>query len=342
LGIESGEILSIASVPSFNPNLIIRKPNFNYWQSLLKNPMSPLIDRSIQGLYAPGSTFKMIVALAGLKHKAINSAHTEFCEGKIEFGDRFYHCWKTQGHGEINVEKAIKESCDVFFYELSKKVGIDKIAEVAKEFGLGQILDIGLDNQKKGIVPSKKWKKEKLQENWYAGETLNTAIGQGYALSTPLQLAVMVARIASNGKKIEPTIIKRKEKKEFDEIENISEHIGLIKRAMFKVVNEQGGTANYSLISKKLLNKNDKYSFSGKTGTSQVKKITLEERESKDFRKKEIEWKNKDHALFIGYMPSKNPKYAVSVIIEHGGSGASTAAPIAKKIFDYVHNLENS
>ena len=168
-----------------------------------------------------------------------------------------------------------------------------------------------------------------MKESWYAGETLITGIGQGYLLATPLQLAVMTARIASNGKKIEPTIFKRKEKKEFDKIPNINNHIDLINRALFKVVNEQKGTANRS--------KSEEYSFSGKTGTSQVKKITIEERESDDYKKKDIDWKNKDHALFVGYMPSENPKYAISVVIEHAGSGASTAAPIAKRTFDYIY-----
>ena len=171
-----------------------------------------------------------------------------------------------------------------------------------------------------------------MKENWYAGETLIAGIGQGYLLTTPLQLAVMIARIASNGKKIEPTLFKRKEKKEFDKILIINNHIDLVNRALFKVVNEQRGTANRS--------KSEEYSFSGKTGTSQVKRISLEERESKGFREKEIEWKNRDHALFVGYMPTKNPKYAISVIIEHGGSGASIAAPIAKTTFDYIDKLK--
>ena len=183
-------------------------------------------------------------------------------------------------------------------------------------------------------MPSKKWKEENFNESWYGGETLNTAIGQGYVLSTPLQLAVMTSRIASNGIKVEPTIFKRKEKKEFNQIRGLTKHIELIKKAMFKVVNEQGGTAFRS--------KSDKFLFSGKTGTSQVKKITMSERESEDFRKKEIEWKNKDHALFVGYMPSKKPKYAISVVIDHGGSGASVAAPIAKKIFDFMQDLKIS
>ena len=331
LDINTGEIISMVSIPDYNPNLIIKKPNSVYWSEILNNSHAPLINRSIQGLYAPGSTFKMIVALAGLQKGVISTKDSVFCEGKIDFGNRPYHCWKTNGHGKTNLLRAIKESCDVYFYELSKKIGIDDIAKMAKEFGLGQVSDLGFENEKKGIIPSKKWKKETIKESWYAGETLNSAIGQGYTLSTPLQLAVMTARIASNGKKIQPSIFKKDLANEFENINVKNNHIDLIKKGMFKVVNEQKGTAFKS--------RSNLITFSGKTGTSQVKKITLEERESEDFRKKELSWKNKDHALFVGYMPSKNPKYAISVVIEHGGSGASVAAPIAREIFDFIHKL---
>ena len=293
---ENGEILSMASSPKFDSNLIIKKPNQNYWESLLSNPLSPLTDRSVQGLYAPGSTFKMIVAIAALKHNLINSKSHFFCESKINYGDRLFHCWKTNGHGKMNVFSAIKESCDVFFYDLSIKVGIDKIAEVAKDFGLGEIYKANIGNQKKGIVPSKKWKKETLKESWYGGETLIAAIGQGYVLSSPLQLAVMTSRIASGGKKITPSILKNNKIKNFQLMDKYKKEIKIIQKAMFKVVNETKGTANKS--------KAKNFNFSGKTGTSQVKKITLAERESEDFRKIDIEWKNRDHALFVGYMPS--------------------------------------
>ena len=332
LDINTGEIISMVSIPDYNPNLIIKKPNSVYWSEILNNSYAPLINRSIQGLYAPGSTFKMIVALAGLRKGVISTKDSVFCEGKIDFGNRPYHCWKTNGHGKTNLLMAIKESCDVYFYERSKKIGIDDIAKMAKEFGLGQVSDLGFENEKKGIIPSKKWKKETIKESWYAGETLNSAIGQGYTLSTPLQLAVMTARIASNGKKIQPSIFKKNSANEFENINVKNNHIDLIKKGMFKVVNEQKGTAFKS--------RSNLITFSGKTGTSQVKKITLEERESEDFRKKELSWKNKDHALFVGYMPSNKPKYAISVVIEHGGSGASIAAPIAKNIFNYLHNIK--
>ena len=187
MNIQNGHILCMASTPSYNPNKIIEKPNKEYWDSLLQNNLSPLTFRSIQGLYAPGSTFKMIVAIAGLYHGIINSNTAHFCDGKISLGDRLYHCWKNNGHGSMNVENAIKESCDVFFYEISKSIGIDKIAKVAKDFGLGKEYELPLSNQKKGIIPSKKWKKDNLGESWYPGETLISAIGQGFVLTNPLQ-----------------------------------------------------------------------------------------------------------------------------------------------------------
>ena len=202
MNVENGEILCMASMPTYDANKIITKPNKEYWDELLNNNLSPLTFRSIQGLYAPGSTFKMIVAIAALKHGIINKESKTFCNGKIEFGDRLYHCWKNNGHGNMNIINGIKESCDVFFYELARKLGIDRIAEVAFDFGLGQIYDFELKNQKKGIVPSKKWKKDTMHESWYAGETLITGIGQGFVLANPLQLAVMTSIIASKEKRI--------------------------------------------------------------------------------------------------------------------------------------------
>ncbi len=331
INIKNGEILCMASTPTYDPNKIIQKPNKEYWESILANSLSPLTNRSIQGLYSPGSTFKMIVAIAALKHGIINIDTIHSCTGKIGFGNRLYHCWKTNGHGKMNVTDAIKQSCDVFFYEISKKLGIDKIAEVAKDFGLGQSYDISMPNQKTGIVPNKKWKKEKIGESWYAGETLISAIGQGFVLTNPFQLAVMTSIIASNGKIVEPTIIKDNPVS-FKTNEKYSNEIKIIKKAMFQVVNEKKGTAFKSRL--------EDIKFAGKTGTSQVRRISLSERESDDFREKEQEWKNRDHALFVGYMPYDNPKYSISVIIEHGGSGASTAAPIAKQIFNYINELE--
>ena len=331
INIKNGEILCMASTPTYDPNKIIQKPNKEYWESILANTLSPLTNRSIQGLYSPGSTFKMIVAIAALKHGIINTETTHSCIGKIGFGNRLYHCWKTNGHGKMNVTDAIKQSCDVFFYEISKKLGIDKIAEVAKDFGLGQSYDISMPNQKKGIVPNKKWKKEKIGESWYAGETLISAIGQGFVLTNPFQLVVMTSIIASNGKMIEPTILKSNGAG-FKTNQKYSREIKIIKKAMFKVVNENKGTAFKSRL--------EDIKFAGKTGTSQVRRITLSERESDDFRDKEQEWKNRDHALFVGYIPYDDPQYAISVIIEHGGSGASTAAPIAKQVFNYINKLD--
>ena len=330
INIKNGEILCMASTPTYDPNKIIKKPNKEYWDSILSNSLSPLTNRSLQGLYSPGSTFKMIVAIAALKYGVISSKSTHSCSGKIEFGDRLYNCWKTNGHGKMDVTNAITQSCDVFFYEISKKLGIDKIAKVAEDFGLGQIFDISMPNQKKGIIPSKKWKKTTLGESWYAGETLISGIGQGFVLTSPFQLAVMTSIIASDGKKVEPTILKSKNIN-FKTNSKYSDEIKIIKEAMFKVVNVNKGTAFKSRL--------QDVKFSGKTGTSQVRSISLSERESDEFRKKEQEWKNRDHALFVGYIPFDDPQYAISVIIKHGGSGASTAAPIAKQVFNYIHKL---
>ena len=332
MNIQNGNIMSLVSTPTYNPNKIIQKPNKKYWDSILSNDLSPLTFRSIQGLYSPGSTFKMIVAIAAIYHGVIDTNTKHFCSGKIGLGDRLYHCWKNNGHGSMNVENAIKESCDVFFYEISKKVGIDKIAEVAKDFGLGKIYNLPIDNQKKGIIPDKEWKKKNLNESWYPGETLISAIGQGFVLVNPLQLATMTSIIASNGLSISPRLISNNKNINFNKITKYTSAIKIIKKSMFKVVNEVKGTAYKS--------KSNHFSFSGKTGTSQVRRITVAERESEDFRKKEVEWKKRDHALFVGYMPSDKPKYAISVVIEHGGSGASTAAPIAKEIFEFINNLE--
>ena len=330
INIKNGEILCMASTPTYDPNKIIKKPNKEYWDSILSNSLSPLTNRSLQGLYSPGSTFKMIVAIAALKYGVISSKSTHSCSGKIEFGDRLYHCWKTNGHGKMDVTNAITQSCDVFFYEISKKLGIDKIAKVAEDFGLGQIFDISMPNQKKGIIPSKKWKKTTLGESWYAGETLISGIGQGFVLTSPFQLAVMTSIIASDGKIVEPTILKSKNIN-FKTNSKYSDEIKIVKKAMFNVVNVNKGTAFKSRL--------QDVKFSGKTGTSQVRSISLSERESDEFRKKEQEWKNRDHALFVGYIPYDDPQYAISVIIEHGGSGASTAAPIAKQVFNYIHKL---
>ncbi len=331
MNIKNGHIICMASTPSYNPNKIIKKPNTEYWNSLLQNDLSPLTYRSIQGLYAPGSTFKMIVAIAGLYYGVIDKQTKHICNGKVSLGDRLYHCWKNNGHGSMNVDSAIKESCDVFFYEISKKIGIDKIAKVAQDFGLGKMYDIHMNNQKIGIIPSKKWKKENLGESWYPGETLISAIGQGFVLTNPLQLATMTSIIASDGNIIEPKIINDEKIIEYKKLEKYKSAIKIIKNSMFKVVNENRGTAFKS--------KSDEILFSGKTGTSQVRRITVAERESEDFRKKEVEWNKRDHALFVGYMPHDNPKYSISVVIEHGGSGASSAAPIAKQVFQFINKI---
>ena len=336
INVNSGEIIGMLSVPDFDPNKLISKPNDKYWKQILENPLAPLNNRATQGLYAPGSTFKMIVALAALKKQIINLDSSVNCTGKIEFGDRLYHCWKTEGHGRVSLLRAIKESCDCYFYKLAEKVGIEDMHEMSMNLGLGNLTNIELPSEKKGLVPNKNWKKKKYKQSWYAGETLITGIGQGYVLTTPLQMAVMTALIANEGKRIKPTLIKKTEDVNISELSDIpvnKDHIKIVKTALFKAVNEPMGTAY------RIKTNPEKYNLAGKTGTSQVKRITIEEREQEDFRKKEIDWKDKDHSLFVGYMPADRPKFAISVVIEHGGSGSAIAAPIARRIFDKIYEL---
>ena len=336
INVNSGEIIGMLSIPDFDPNKIINKPNEKYWNQILENSLAPLSNRATEGLYAPGSTFKMIVALAALKKQVINLDSSIICSGKIEFGDRFYHCWKTDGHGRVNLIRGIKESCDCYFYYLAKKVGIEDIYDMSIKLGLGNLTDVELPLEKKGTVPNKNWKKKQFNQNWYAGETLIAGIGQGYVLTTPIQMAFMTALIANEGKRIQPTLIKKTEDANVSGLKDIpvnKDHLKIVKSALFKVVNEPMGTAY------RIKTNPDNYILAGKTGTSQVKRITAEERESEDFRKKEIEWKDKDHSLFVGYMPADRPKFSISVVIEHGGSGSATAAPIARRIFDKIHEL---
>ena len=331
LDVHTGATMVQASSPSFDPNNFTNGISENEWKELSEDERAPLRNKAIAGEYAPGSTFKMIVALAALEAGIINKNTSFFCSGSLTLGDGKFHCWKKHGHGLTNLKKGIAQSCDVYFYELSRRVGIDRIAIMAKRFGLGQNLDLDIPGSRPGLIPNKAWKKAAIGKSWVRGETLLAAIGQGFVLTNPFQLAVMTSIIASNGKMVEPTIIKGNPVS-FKTNEKYSKEIKIIKKAMFQVVNENKGTAFKSRL--------EDIKFAGKTGTSQVRRISLSERESDDFREKEQEWKNRDHALFVGYMPYDDPKYSISVIIEHGGSGASTAAPIAKQIFNYINELE--
>ena len=369
MDIFTGDILAMHSSPSFDPNLFLYGISYENWERIRDNPKKPLINRSITGLYPPGSTIKPIVALSALENNIISPNFKVNCSGKIEMYGQTYNCWKKKGHGIVNLREALKVSCDTFFYEMSRRLGVDRLNETAKKFGLGNKVFSNIFNEeKKGLVPSTEWKKNTLGRGWVLGETLITGIGQGYIQTTPLQLCLMTAQLANGGFKINPKIIVNEADLSFEEIkfkieknlekkiqgpdfddamvndieissnkdENLfeplfrnQENVKFVLEAMFASTNEVRGTSYSSRIEDK------KYQFAGKTGTSQVKRITEAEREL-DLDISQIPYKDRDHALYIAFGPYKNPRYAVSIFVEHGGSGGSTAAPMAKKLFKIV------
>lgn len=352
MDIYTGEIVAMNSSPSFNPNDFLYGIGSKKWKDLNSNPSKPLVNKTISGLYSPGSTIKPIVALSALENNIISPDLKVNCKGHknpLELYGSKYHCWKKKGHGYMTLSNAIKQSCDTYFYEVSRLLGVDRLNETARKFGLGDIvLKDFFDNEKKGVVPSTKWKKEAIGQNWYLGETLITGIGQGYIQTTPLQLTLMTAQLANGGSKINPTIIPDNTKnielikKQMQNNESIDfsstdypslvrnkENIKFVLDAMFRSTNEIYGTSYSSRI------EDPKYQFAGKTGTAQVKRITEAEREL-DLKLEQIPYKERDHAWYIAFGPYKNPRYALTVLVEHGGSGSSAAAPIAKKLFKKI------
>ena len=352
MDIYTGDIIAMQSSPSFDPNLFIFGISQDDWQLIRNNPLKPLVNKSLSGLYSPGSTFKPMVALSALENNIITKNFKVNCTGKTEMYGQTYHCWKEKGHGVVNLKEAMKQSCDTYFYEIARKLGVDRLRETSIKFGLGdKVLDKTFNNEKKGLVPDTKWKKNNLGKGWVLGETLITGIGQGYIQTTPLQLCLMTAQLANGGFKIYPKITINEKDKTAAEIKELmnegqdflesfgndqytklfdkKENIELIRNSMFASTNEIRGTSYSSRI------EDPKYQFAGKTGTSQVKRITEAEREL-DLATKDIDYKNRDHALFIAFGPFKNPRYALSIVIEHGGSGSSVAAPLAKELFKLI------
>ena len=352
MDIYTGDIIAMQSSPSFDPNLFIFGISQDDWQLIRNNPLKPLVNKSLSGLYSPGSTFKPMVALSALENNIITKNFKVNCTGKTEMYGQTYHCWKEKGHGVVNLKEAMKQSCDTYFYEIARKLGVDRLRETSIKFGLGdKVLDKTFNNEKKGLVPDTKWKKNNLGKGWVLGETLITGIGQGYIQTTPLQLCLMTAQLANGGFKIYPKITINEKDKTAVEIKELmnegqdflesfgndqytklfdkKENIELIRNSMFASTNEIRGTSYSSRI------EDPKYQFAGKTGTSQVKRITEAEREL-DLATKDIDYKNRDHALFIAFGPFKNPRYALSIVIEHGGSGSSVAAPLAKELFKLI------
>tara|TARA_B100000886_G_scaffold6458_1_gene4098 strand:+ start:7 stop:1794 length:1788 start_codon:yes stop_codon:yes gene_type:complete len=344
MDIYSGEVIAMHSSPSFDPNLFVFGISQDDWQIIRNDPMKPLVNKTLQGKYSPGSTIKPIVALSALENGIINTNFTVKCTGKTEMYDQTYHCWKKKGHGFVNLRNAMKQSCDTYFYEIARRLGVDKLSETAKKFGLGEkVFGDLFDIEKKGLVPNTQWKKNALGKGWLLGETIITGIGQGYIQTTPIQLCLMTAQIANGGHKIYPNLIVDDQKKvqpsdKFVPLYKDYRNIKIVQDAMFGSTNEVMGTSYRSRIN------DPKYQFAGKTGTSQVKKITEKDREL-DLKTFEIPYEERDHALYIAYGPYKDPRYAVSILVEHGGNGSTTAAPMAKKLFKKIidrHQLRES
>ena len=366
MDIYTGELVAMHSSPSFDPNLFFHGISNKAWNQIRENPLKPLVNKSVTGLYSPGSTIKPLVALSALENDVISPNLIIECTGKTELYGQTYHCWKEEGHGFMKLRNAIKQSCDTYFYEVARRLGVDRLNLTAKKFGLGnKVLGGIFPDEKVGLVPSTKWKKKILGRGWVLGETLITGIGQGYIQTTPLQLCLMMAQLANGGFKIYPKITVSEKNETLETIKNkISEKIaerdedqlGIIKtsekffkfkkdeyqplfrnqenikfvlEAIYGSTNEMYGTSYSSRYDDK------KYQFAGKTGTSQVKRITEEQREL-DLKISEIPYEERDHALYIAYGPYKNPRYAISVIVEHEGSGSVAAAPIAKKLFKLI------
>ena len=335
MDIYTGSIIAMNSSPSFDPNLFVFGISQDDWQVIRNDPMKPLVNKTLQGNYSPGSTIKPIVALSALENGIINPNFTVKCTGKTEMYGQTYHCWKKKGHGFVSLRNAMKQSCDTYFYEIARRLGVDKLSETAKKFGLGEKVFGNLFNiEKSGLVPNTQWKKNALGKGWLLGETMITGIGQGYIQTTPIQLCLMTAQIANGGFKIYPKIIVDDKTNDqpvdkFMPLFEDSKNIKIVQDAMFGSTNEVMGTSYRSRIN------DPKYQFAGKTGTAQVKKITERDREL-DLKTFQIPYEERDHALYIAFGPYKQPRYALSILIEHGGNGSTTAAPMAKELFKLV------
>ena len=327
---DNGDIRAICSSPSFDPNLFVRGISVADYRGLTDDPYRPLANKTVQGTYPPGSTFKMITALAAMEEGIIGSEETVWCPGHLEVAGRKFHCWKRGGHGHVDLKNSLRQSCDVYYYDLALKVGIDKISAMARRFGLGVRHDLPMSAVAKGLAPDRAWKQRVHDQSWLVGDTANASIGQGFMLASPLQLAVMSARLAT-GRSVTPRLTKSVDG--IEEPSGAGEPIGvnennlrMLRAAMFAVSNERRGTAYGSRIIA------DEYRMAGKTGTSQVRNITAAERAAGVIRNEDLPWERRDHALFVCFAPFDRPKYAVSVVVEHGGGGSKAAAPVARDI----------
>jgi penicillin-binding protein 2 len=331
---STGHVLAMAGSPAFDPNAFVEGMTYQSWEELISNKFRPMENKAIQGQYPPGSTYKIVAAIAGLEEGVISGQTKFFCPGEYRYGDRTFRCWKRRGHGWMNLQQAIAQSCDVYFYQLGEKLGVDRLAKYAKACGLGAPTGIQLDKEAKGLVPTSNWKRTRVGVPWQGGETLSVVIGQGFNLATPMQMLSLISAVANGGERYKPLVVSRIESPDgqfVKEIEPVplgklpvSEYrLHLIKNGLYDAVNKAGGTAVGSRI--------PGVRMAGKTGTAQV--VAMPEDDEK-VSEKDIILHHRDHAWFICYAPAKEPQIAVAVLIEHGGHGSSGAAPLAKKIVE--------
>lgn len=325
IDVNTGEVVAMASVPTFDPSEIASGITSDSWQRMQSAANDPMLNRAVRGLYPPGSTFKIVTALAALEAGVVTLKERIECHGSYELAGQNFRCWKRSGHGACDMHRALRESCDCYFYEIARRSGIDAIATMARRFGFAQTFQNGLSLQKSGLIPDPDWKLGRFGRSWLGGETLLAGIGQGYVLSTPLQLAVMTARIAS-GRAVVPSLVRPSvgtPAPVFDPLGTRPASLEAVRRGMIAVVNEDGGTGSNAQL-------DDGPQVAGKTGTSQVNRASTDRRQS------ELEWDERDHALFVGYAPASKPRYAVVAVIEHGGGGGATAAPVVRDVMKEV------
>jgi len=338
IDIETGDILVLASTPAFDPNIFTKGIPSDLWRELNESPYKPLLNKPLGGIYPPGSTFKMVSAIAAMR-SGIDPSYRVRCNGKFWYGNRFFHCWKKEGHGSVDMRGALKHSCDTFFYTMATQTDVDVIADTARKLGLDQTFELGIPGQHSGVVPDRAWKRRFYaaspeNQTWFPGETLSVVIGQGSVSTTPLQLAVMTARIAS-GREVRPRIVRFRGDLELptpkpSKIDIAEEYLQVARDGMYAVVNEPGGTAGRSAFD------NRDWKLAGKTGTSQVYRITNEERARGLTKPEDLPWARRDHALFVCFAPYEAPRYACAVVVEHGIGGARMAGPKAKEIMTAV------
>ncbi len=318
----TGEVLALVSYPGFDPNKFSQGISQKDWNELLHNPHKPLINKAVAGVYPPGSTFKMMTGLAGLEQGVVNASTTFYCPGAFHLGNHRFHCWKREGHGAMNVQTALEQSCDVYFYNVANRIGIDPIADMCRRFGLGEPTGIPIPGEAGGLIPSDAWKRRQYGIPWQKGDSINASIGQGYVLTTPLQLAVMTARLVNGGYAVTPGLLRAEHRaghEGWKEVPVSRQHLATVVEGMRRVTMNPRGTAYWKRITEPGME------MGGKTGTAQVARLEKS-------RGSNVPWHYQHHALFVGYAPIHAPRYVCSVVVEHGGGGSATAAPIASEI----------